>query len=61
MNQTYTNSSHFNVLLLGKTGVGKSTLINGILGFTENEGAKTGNGKPITQNFDKFVSDKRKG
>ena len=61
LNQSYSNSSHFNVLLLGKTGVGKSTLINGILGFTENEGAKTGDGKPITQKFEEFISNKRKG
>ena len=49
------------ILLLGKTGVGKSTLINGIFDFSENEGAKTGDGKPITQQFDEFTSDKRKG
>ena len=61
LNKSYNNSSHFNVLLLGKTGVGKSTLINGIFDFEENQGAKTGDGKPITQEFDEFVSDKRKG
>ena len=48
LNKSYQNSTHFNVLLLGKTGVGKSTLINGIFNFKENEGAKTGEGKPIT-------------
>ena len=41
--------------------MGKSTLINGIFDFSENEGAKTGDGKPITQQFDEFTSDKRKG
>ena len=61
LNTSYKNSSHFNVLLLGKTGVGKSTLINGIFDFKQGEGAKTGNGKPITQEFDEFTSDKRKG
>ena len=61
MNKSYKNSSHFNILLIGKTGVGKSTLINGIFGFKENEGAKTGIGKPITQKFEEFMSDKRKG
>ena len=61
LNSSYKNSSHFNVLLLGKTGVGKSTLINGIFDFKQGEGAKTGNGKPITQEFDEFISDKRKG
>ena len=55
LNKSYNNSSHFNVLLLGKTGVGKSTLINGIFDFEENQGAKTGDGKPITQEFDEFV------
>ena len=61
LNKTYKNSNHFNVLLIGKTGVGKSTLINGIFDFNENEGAKTGDGKPITKEFGEFLSDKRKG
>ena len=61
MNQSYSNNNHFNVLLLGKTGVGKSTLINEILEFEQNEGAKTGEGKPITKEFDEYTSDKRKG
>ena len=41
---------HFNILVLGPTGVGKSTLINSILQFDEskNEGAKTGKGVPVT-------------
>ena len=60
LNNSYTKSNHFNVLLLGKTGVGKSTLINGIFDFSDNEGAKTGDGKPITQEFDELISDRRK-
>ena len=55
------NSTHFNILLLGKTGVGKSTLINGTFDFPENDGAKTGIGEPITQEFGEYISDKRKG
>ena len=56
----YKNSTHFNILLLGKTGVGKSTLINGTFNFEEKEEAKTGEGKPITQKFDEFTSENRK-
>jgi len=39
----------FNILILGKTGVGKSTLINAV--FHENL-AKTGKGKPVTQQIE---------
>ncbi len=53
--------SHVVAVVLGKTGIGKSTLINGIFGFNQNEGALEGVGKPITQKFEEFVSDKRKG
>ena len=61
MENYFKNSNHFNVLLLGKTGVGKSTLINGTFDFAENKGAKTGIGEPITKEFGEYISDKRKG
>lgn len=38
---------HINIIIAGRTGVGKSTLINSIF---QKEMAKTGQGKPITQN-----------
>ena len=40
LNQSYTNYNHFNILLVGKSGVGKSTLINGVFDFSENEELK---------------------
>jgi small GTP-binding protein len=43
-----------NILIAGKTGVGKSTLINSI--FRENM-AKTGTGKPVTQHLKKISKD----
>ena len=42
------HTSNFNILLIGPTGVGKSTLINSILKLDENNKAKTANGKPVT-------------
>ena len=45
-------SIHKNVLLVGRSGVGKSTLINS---FLKNEKAKTGLGKPVTQEFDPYI------
>jgi uncharacterized protein (DUF697 family)/GTP-binding protein EngB required for normal cell division len=41
---------HVNILLGGKTGTGKSTLVNAMFG---QEIAKTGQGKPVTQHFSK--------
>ena len=46
---------------MGKTGVGKSTLINGIFNFSQEEGEKTGVGKPITTEFNEYTSNERKG
>ncbi|GHR40116.1 hypothetical protein VN1260_12850 [Helicobacter pylori] len=41
-----------NILLMGATGMGKSSLINGLFG---EEVAKVGIGKPITQHLEKYV------
>lgn len=43
---------HANILIAGKTGVGKSTIINTV--FRE-ELAKTGSGKPVTKNIEEIT------
>ena len=43
-----------NILIAGKTGVGKSTLINAIFG---EEQAKTGIGKPVTQDMKEYCNE----
>jgi small GTP-binding protein len=45
------NLKSLNVLVIGKTGVGKSTLINAVFG---EETAKIGAGLPVTQYFEKY-------
>ncbi|EJB84652.1 hypothetical protein HPHPH9_0820 [Helicobacter pylori Hp H-9] len=45
-----------NVLLMGATGVGKSSLINALFG---KEIAKAGVGKPITQHLEKYIDEKK--
>ncbi|PUD20313.1 GTPase [Helicobacter pylori] len=48
--------SKMNILLMGYTGSGKSSLINALFG---EEIAKTGVGKPITQHLEKFIDEKK--
>lgn len=44
-------SKNLNVLIAGKTGAGKSTLINAVFG---SEVAPTGSGDPVTQNIEQY-------
>ncbi|GAA7245946.1 hypothetical protein ID0469_00410 [Helicobacter pylori] len=45
-----------NILLMGVTGVGKSSLINGFFG---QEVAKAGTGKPVNQHLKKYVDEEK--
>ncbi|MGL2444061.1 GTPase [Helicobacter pylori] len=49
--------SKMNILLMGYTGSGKSSLINALFG---KEIAKAGVGEPVTQHFEKYI-DEQKG
>ena len=53
--------NHLNILVLGPTGVGKSTLINSILQLSWFFSAKTGSSKATTKKFDEYTSFRRKG
>ena len=57
------NLHHFNILILGRAGIGKSTLVNSILELDGTPGAaKTGVGKAITQGEPiGYVSNTKKG
>ncbi|EJB86719.1 hypothetical protein HPHPH11_0963 [Helicobacter pylori Hp H-11] len=48
--------SKMNILLMGYTGSGKSSLINALFG---EEIAKAGVGKPITQHLEKYVDEEK--
>ncbi|UOS16444.1 50S ribosome-binding GTPase [Helicobacter pylori] len=45
-----------NILLMGATGMGKSSLINALFG---QEVAKVGIGKPVTQHLEKYVDEEK--
>lgn len=47
LEEAYEERGHANVLIAGRTGVGKSTLINTIF---QGNLAKTGQGRPVTEN-----------
>ena len=49
--------NHLNVYIIGKTGVGKSTLINSILKLKENEKAKESLVEPCTKETKQYTSD----
>lgn len=54
MNDAFNKFGKANIIITGKTGVGKSTLINAI--FSEKM-AETGVGKPITQNIKEYTKE----
>ena len=49
-----TERGHINILIAGRSGVGKSTLINSVF---QSNFAETGQGKPVTQNTREIKKD----
>lgn len=49
--KAFADKAFVNILLIGATGVGKSSLINAVFG---DDVAKVGEGKPVTQHLQKF-------
>ena len=55
------SQNYFDVLLIGKTGVGKSTLINSLLHLDKKERARVGHTEPTTKKFTSYTSKKLRG
>ncbi len=54
INQATNNMSKLNIIVIGKTGVGKSTLINAVFG---EEFAAQSTGRPVTQKIRNYVNE----
>ena len=53
LNEEFKKMGHVNIVISGKTGVGKSTLVNAIFG---KKIAETGTGRPITQEIKEITT-----
>lgn len=54
LRKAFKERGHINILIAGRTGVGKSTLINAIF---QGNLATTGQGRPVTQNTKEFTKE----